>query len=201
VINAGVWGYTMYQGLQRFKEVLPLGPDLVLVSFGGNDAHQVSVPDVAYVKGHDRIERITRLTRRLRLAQLAVGTFDRVSNALRGPGKLGPRVPLDDYTAYLKELIHTARERKIAVVLLTRPFVGSSTDPGFWKTYAPLYNEATKEVGRAESVPVIDIYDAFKDRTALFDDESHFGVEGHRIAAELIHARLADIIDAAKRGH
>jgi lysophospholipase L1-like esterase len=198
VVNAGVWGYTMYQGLQRFTEVVPLSPDLVLVSYGGNDAHQVTVPDAAYVRSHDRIERITRLTRRLRLAQLGVSTFDVVSTALRGPGPLGPRVPLDDYVAYLRELIRTARARKISVVLLTRPFVGTSTDPGFWKTYAPRYNDATVEIGRSEHVPVIDIYEAFKDRTALFDDESHFGVEGHRIAAGLIHARLSDIVAASK---
>ena len=66
VVNAGVWGYTLYQGRRRFEEMLAFHPDMVIISFGANDAHQVTVPDVAYVRGHDRIARLTRLTEKLR---------------------------------------------------------------------------------------------------------------------------------------
>jgi len=38
VINAGVWGYTSFQGMRRFKEVLGYDPDMVIISFGSNDA-------------------------------------------------------------------------------------------------------------------------------------------------------------------
>ena len=193
VINGGVWGYTLFQGLGRFKEVIPLSPDLVLISFGGNDGHQVRVPDAEYVKRHNRIERVTRATRQLRLAQLLVAGWDRVGMATSASGTLVARVSLDDYTSHLREIITIARERRIRIVLLTRPYIGSDTNPASWKTHAPKYNEATIAIGRAENVQVIDIYGAFRDRGTLFDDESHFGVEGHRQAAQVIHAEIRGV--------
>lgn len=194
VINAGVTGYSSFQGLRRFKELLAFNPDLVLVSFGGNDAHQVSVPDAAYVKRHDRIERLTRTTNRLRLAQLAVAAWDRLEMATGATGSLGPRVTLEDYASHLREINRTAREHGSRVVLLTRPFTGSSTDSASWKTHAPAYNALTVEIGRAENIPVIDVYGAFQNHAEYFDDEAHFGVEGHRSAAELIHTQLSGLI-------
>ena len=190
VINAGVWGYTSYQGMKRFHELTAYAPDIVLVSFGANDAHQVRVADADYVKRHDRIEYLARATRRLRVAQLMVQGWDLLDAATAGSSALGPRVSLDDYRSHLRAMIREGRDRGVRVVLLTRPFVGSSTDPASWKTYAPQYNAATTAIGAEEQVPVIDVYAAFRDREALFDDESHFGVEGHHLAAQLIHEQL-----------
>jgi lysophospholipase L1-like esterase len=194
VVNAGVWGYTLFQGRRRFDEILAFSPDVVLVSFGANDAHQVAVPDAEYVRSHDRIAEVARLTSQLRVAQLGVAAWDQLVAQVKGGGVLGPRVPLADYTAYLREIVGIARTRGIAVVLLTRPFVGASTDPESWKTHAPTYNQATRDVGAAEHVPVIDVYGAFHDKPGLFDDESHFGVEGHRRMAELVATRLLELM-------
>ncbi len=51
VINAGVTGYSSYQGLQRFREDVGVySPDVVLVSFGWNDvAPAFGPPDRAFV--------------------------------------------------------------------------------------------------------------------------------------------------------
>jgi lysophospholipase L1-like esterase len=194
VVNAGVWGYTLYQGRRRFHELLDFSPDVVLVSFGANDAHPVEVPDAAYVRSHDRIQRISRLTDRWRLAQLGVAAWDRL--AAHANGALVPRVSLDDYRAYLREIVRASTRRGIAVVLLTRPFQGTSTDPGSWKTAAPRYNEATREVAAAEGVALIDVYAAFADAPTVFDDESHFGVEGHRQMAALVATHLGPTLAA-----
>lgn len=194
VINAGVWGYTSFQGRRRFEELLAFNPDIVLVSFGANDAHPVRVPDAEYVKRHDRIEQLTRATRRSRLAQLVVDVWDKAVVAAGASGALVPRVSVDEYAANLREMIRAGKSHGTRVVLLTRPFTGSSTDPASWKTSAPRYNETVVAVGREEQVPVIDVYGAFHDRTELFDDESHFGVEGHRLAAELIYTELTKVI-------
>ena len=193
VINAGVWGYTAFQGARRFKELIALNPDVVLVSFGGNDAHQVTVPDAEYVRRHDRIARLTSATRHSRLAQLVVAAWDRVAGAAAAKNRLVSRVSLVDYEAHLRAIISEGRTRGIRVVLLTRPFIGSSTDPASWKTYAPVYNETTIRIGHAEGVPVIDVYREFADHAELFDDESHFGVEGHRKAAALIFRQLGPV--------
>jgi lysophospholipase L1-like esterase len=195
VINAGVTGYTSFQGLRRFQELLQYQPDMVLVSFGANDAHQVTVPDAQYVARHERMQYLSRATKQLRLAQLGVQSWDGIATLAGAGGKLGPRVSVDDYRSHLREIIRVGRERGIQTVLLTRPFVGAETNPGSWKTYAPAYNAATIELGREEQVPVIDIYTAFRDREKLFDDESHFGVEGHRVAAGLIHDHIAPLLN------
>lgn len=194
VVNAGVWGYSSFQGRQRYREMIGYRPDLVLVSFGANDAHQVAVPDAAYVRSHDRIARLSRLTARSRLAQLVVAGWDRVRVAGAGGGALGARVPLDDYRAHLRAIVEDARGRGVTVVLLTRPFVGSSTDPASWKTHAPAYNAATREVGAALGVPVVDVYQAFAGSAGAFDDESHFGVDGHRRMAALVHAAIRPLL-------
>lgn len=194
VVNAGVWGYSLYQGRRRFEEMLVFDPDVVLISFGANDAHQVTVPDAAYVRNQTRIERLTRLSSRLRLAQLGVATWDRLTAT---GGSLGPRVPLDDYRRYLHEIITTAKGRRVHVVLLTRPFVGTATDAASWKFHAPAYNAATRQIGQAEGVPVVDVHAAFADSPELFDDESHFGVQGHRKAADLLTAALQPILTTA----
>jgi lysophospholipase L1-like esterase len=196
VVNAGVWGYTLFQGRRRFHEVLAFSPDVVLVSFGANDAHPVSVPDAAYVRSHDRIARMSRLTERLRVAQLGVAAWDRVST--RASGALVPRVPLDDYRFYLREIVRESKRRGITVVLLTRPFQGTSTDPNSWKTQAPRYNAATREVAAAEGVALIDVYAAFADKPGVFDDESHFGVEGHRLMAAVVAERLVPAVAAVR---
>ena len=193
VINAGVWGYTSFQGARRFHELLAYTPDIVLVSFGANDAHQVRVADADYVRRHDRVESLQRATRKSRVAQLLVQGWDQLEVVTSASGTLRPRVSLTEYTSHLREMIRTGAERGTRVVLLTRPFVGSSTDPSSWKTYAPSYNAATLQVASEAHVPAIDVYAAFRDRPQLFDDESHFGVEGHRVAAELIHAELQKI--------
>jgi lysophospholipase L1-like esterase len=194
VINAGVWGYTSFQGVRRFHELIAFNPDVVLVSFGANDAHPVRVPDAQYVARHDRIDQLTRATRRSRLAQLLVDVWDKAVVATGASGALVPRVSVDEYAANLREMIATGRDRHIRVVLLTRPFTGSSTDPTSWKTHAPRYNDAVVSVGAAGNVPVIDVNKAFRGRPELFDDESHFGVEGHRLAAAFIYRELVRII-------
>jgi lysophospholipase L1-like esterase len=173
--------------------MLAFHPDLVLVSFGGNDAHPVTVPDAEYVRQHDRIDQIARASKKLRLAQLAVAGWDRAQLMTSG-GTLGPRVSLDDYKSHLREIVREGRARGVRVVLLTRPYVGSSTDPASWKTFAPAYNAATMEIGRENDVLVIDVYAAFKDHPDVFDDEAHFGVAGHRMAAELLHTELSKLM-------
>jgi len=194
VINAGVWGYTSYQGLARFKELLAFDPNIILVSFGGNDAHQVRVTDADYVRSHDRIDRMTRSSRNLRVAQLAVAGWDLVGVAAAHSKGLGARVSLDDYRANLKAMIALGREKNVTVVLLTRPFIGVSDDPASWKTYAPSYNAATIEIAKEEGVPLIDVFAAFHTREKLFDDESHWGVEGHREGAQMIAEALAPVL-------
>ena len=49
VVNAGVYGYTVFQGLERFKQASSTKPDMALISFGSNDAHLVTASDSDFV--------------------------------------------------------------------------------------------------------------------------------------------------------
>jgi lysophospholipase L1-like esterase len=199
VLNAGVWGYSSFQGLRRFKEVVAFHPDLVLVSFGANDAHQVTTPDGTYVDSYVRSRRLEKLTSKLRVGQALVGAWDRIAQASRRGAALSSRVPLEEYQANLREIVAVARANHATPVLLTRPFIGTSTDPAWWKTHAPSYVSATIDVGRSENVPVVDVFAAFHDKPQYFDDESHFNLEGHRAAAAYIYERIEPLLAEGSR--
>jgi lysophospholipase L1-like esterase len=182
VVNAGVWGYASYQGLRRFTQTLEFTPDIVLVSFGSNDAHWVVQSDKDYDARTLRNGAFGRAIQGFRLGELLLSALDRGSRS----GSLGPRVSLDDYRANLEQMIARGRARNAQVVLLTRPHTGGIDNPFWWKNRAADYNTATVEVAARHRVTLVDVYSFFKNRDALFADESHFTAEGHQLAAAVI---------------
>lgn len=124
VINAGVTGYTSFQGLRRFQELLQYEPDVVLVSFGANDAHQVAVPDAQYVARHERMKALAGVSRRSRVAQLLVQSWDGAATMMSGGNALVPRVSqglLPSSRRY-----RPARGFSTSSVRLIRPRMGAS---------------------------------------------------------------------------
>lgn len=192
VVNAGVWGYASYQGLVRFRETLAFDPDVVLISFGSNDAHQVLESDRAYAEDPIRTTDTGQWLRRFRLGQLVLAALE--GGASDDQPQVRPRVSLDEYRENLTTIVREARDRGVAVALLTRPYIGEIPDAYWWKNWGADYQVATADVARAEGVPFIDVYSFFKGRDELFADESHFTDEGHRLAAELILEQLRPII-------
>lgn len=185
VVNAGVWGYSSFQGLRRLEDVLRFQPDMVLISFGANDAHRVVTSDKEYVR---RKRFVSRALSRIRLVQLGMAVMD--VRLLFQPSLAVPRVDLVDYEKILHDMIGLAHEHGMSIVLLTRPFVGDSTLPMSWKYFAPHYNELTLRVAKEREVQAIDVYSAFRKRGEYFVDESHFTDEGNRIAAAIIYEHI-----------
>lgn len=186
VINAGVYGYTSFQGLRRFQQILKYDPDLVLVSFGANDAHKVFIPDKHYQTPNQNMTRLAEVLLKTRTYQLVLAA----AGWLRGKGTtqvLSPRVSLQDYRHNLQQIITIAREHNITVILLTRPFIGVSDDPLWWKTDAPQYNAMTLQVAQELQVPVMDVHALFADKTRLFGDEAHFTLRGHAEMAKAVY--------------
>lgn len=187
VVNGGVWGYSSFQGLRRFKASLVLQPDMVLVSFGSNDALRVTITDAQYA---GRVT-MNRALGRSRLGQLWLQAWDRV--ALRPGGTLVPRVPIGDYEANLREFARIGAANHVTVVLLTRPFSGDIAI-GSWKEQAQECNRGTVEVATAAGLPYVNVDDLFGGRPEYFADESHFNEQGHRRAATLIYDRIRPLI-------
>lgn len=193
VVNAGVWGYTAFQGLARLEEVLPLEPDVVLISFGANDAHRVRVPDRDYASWRSPLDESLG---DLRLYQAFVAWRDRSREA--AGGALVPRVSLEDYRALLETMVERCEERGIAVVLLTRPFQGKSHRPDWWKNFAPDYNRATLEIAAEHELLGLDVHERFDGEAELFVGESHFNDRGNRVMAKYIADQLAPVLAECK---
>jgi len=189
VVNAGVWGYTSFQGLERLEQVLRFEPDLVLVSFGANDAHRVGTSDAEYVA---RRNLLAGSLYRVRLVQVAVELLDRLRER-GGDGELVPRVTPEAYRACLEQMVDRCRERGVEVVLLTRPFIGKSHHPLWWKNFAPEYNALTLAVAEERGVPAIDVHALFAGEREHFVGESHFNDRGNRRMAQRLAERLPEL--------
>ncbi len=187
VINAGVWGYSSHQGVPRTREVLELDPDIVLISFGSNDAHQVLRSDAEFSARSLGSRRLELVVQRLRVAQLVTAALDRMNPAGFEPRQ---RVSQDEYRRNLKTMIDEVRQAGATPVLLTRPFYGPVLDASGWKSRGPEYNLLTTRVAEEQGVLVIDLYSFFKEMDPLFADESHFTDAGHRWAAALVLEHL-----------
>ena len=199
VQNAGISGYSSFQGLRRVKEILEFQPDLILFSFGANDAMRVAMSDAEYARRATYSLALERLMLKFRVGHLLRAILDRPWGGARE--RVVPRVSLEEYRANLLELIRTCRRRQVTVVVLTRPFTGPSPHEWWWKNFAPQYNEAVLQVARHQGVPVIDVFAAFQRRDALFIDESHLTEDGYRRMAEFIAREIRPLVAAmAGRG-
>ncbi len=193
VVNAGVWGYSSYQGLARLRETLAYHPDWVLISFGSNDGHPVGRSDREFLSRGGLQRRFERLLLPFRVGRLALGGL---RAAARDATPEDRRVPPAEYRRNLETMVDLARAAGAKVALLTRPYIGVSTGRG-WKSLAPTYRRLTVEVGDSTGAPVIDLYSEFKGRDDRFEDESHFNGGGHLEAARIVRDRLRPLLLAA----
>ena len=114
VVDAGVWGYSSFQGLRRFEQLVELRPDLVFFGFGTTDAGHVRLSDADYAARLRRREWLARSRVATALAQ-SLGLLD---NAADGAAPIGPRVPREDYREALRRFVRSARHERITPVLL-----------------------------------------------------------------------------------
>lgn len=185
--NAGAWGYSSWQGLKRFEEVLHYRPDVISISFGGNDAHWVIIPDQDYVKAQKYFR---SWVARFKIFKLWVAINDRILlNRRKGRG-LVQRVGFQEYQNNLEKMIRLAKENHVQVILLTRPFIGTAENSLVWKNFTPKYNALAQKIAEREKVAIIDVYSYFKDKKEYFVDECHFNDEGNKAAAQLIFNML-----------
>src|SRR5262249_18844431 len=116
-----------------------------------------------------------------------------LNDAYRPKGK-GPLVPLDRYTANLKEMIGLLRARRIVPVLMTpNPYHKGKEN----NVELRPYGEACRAVAREEKVVLVDVYGRFAELAIegdrwgkLYTDSCHLNPEGNRIIAELMTQAL-----------
>jgi lysophospholipase L1-like esterase len=194
VINAGVYGYSSFQGALRLREFLGFRPDIVLVSFGANDGHPVATTDAQYARRLARRRGLLRLLAVSRVGQMAIEAHDKLQAWREQGAPPVRRVDLAEYGENLARMIRMCREQGAVPVLLTRPFIGRTRDPESWKSVGPDYNQVTRELAAREGVLLVDVFKQFKRRPHLFEDESHFTPAGHWEAARYVYESLRPLL-------
>jgi lysophospholipase L1-like esterase len=206
VYNFSVPGYSSYQGVRNYKEnIRPYNPDFLLVTFGWNDQWSSANdrPDNMQEMPPQWILDIYNLIGRTRLYRL----YKSLIFAFRGPYETPvyrdqqARVGLADFKANLGEIIATARQDGVRVVLLTSPIPSMAdyyhtSERSYMHERHYSYNEMTREAAATFSAGLVDLAAIFDQYDNLFDDVSkdpfHYNETGHALAAAEIYRFLME---------
>jgi len=191
-INAGVHGYTTWQGRHRLERFIDSRPHVVVLAFGWNDPLPVRAPpDSQYGALLRAAPRSAPLA-----SSALVGSLRAVIAAARRPAAQ-PRVSRDEFVDNHRAMVRTALRGGALPIVATRPFVLDerhehlAIDVGHEEQVAA-YAGALRELAVAESVPLLDLQvvaSAF-DRAGDWQDTNHFTAAGHRKAAGMAEELL-----------
>ena len=208
IANAGVAGWSSYQGLKQLKrDILPLQPKVVTIFYGWND-HWLTfgIPDKDI--GRFNLEYPTLIVdlSGFRLAQLASLVMFRTSPALSHLAESKTeRVSPEDFSRNLTAMVQVARENGITPVLLTAPSSHQEgREPPFLQErflrrlsdLVPLhqsYVKIVREVAARENAAIIDLEASLRQLppdalTACFQEDGfHFSAAGGATVAKLIY--------------
>ena len=206
IINAGVPGYSSFQGQVYFKsELVKLKPDYVLILFGWND-HWAAANGIAdkdqqlpseFIIDIQNILSNFHLYRAIKKALLCsiesdtASLFDRQNPTYR--------VSVADFEKNIKSICGAARNNGAIPVLITAPIPSLENyyPPGSRSglhRYHELYNQTIRKIAKEVSVLLVDAALEFDKYANLYDDASldpiHFNTKGHQILAHLLAAQI-----------
>ena len=203
ILNAGVIGWSSYQGLQLLKrEILDLKPKIVTIYFGWNDHWRgfgIEDKEIANLNA-----RWYRFIDNFKLAQLASKAYvhAKYKNDLR---IVRTRVTPEDFRKYLTEMVTLLKNDEIVPVLVTAPTSYFKKDELF--TLAPRwaydvsdiepfhlrYAQIVRDVAKKQEVILVDLLDSFNSRFSkkelkrnYIPDAIHMNKNGDKLAAEEI---------------
>jgi len=192
VINAGVEGYTSFQGLQLLQgRLLPMAPDACVVAFSVNDYTPRPQSDrVAQLK----LSRSAVAAQRLIMRSPVLMLLGEPLRAIMGPPARAPgatdvfRVGPAGYVENLREMVRLAQISGAAVLLLKMP----EYEEG--RIVPCQAADAMDLVARTSSAQIVDVQDAFAARVAsgemLHLDRCHLNARGHALVAEALHPHV-----------
>jgi len=199
VIDAGMTGYSTFQGLRFLKrEILGFHPDIIIFSYGWNDMCPSEREDKDQKFPPQWILNLDDFLSGSRFYSFL--KFE-IMNLLKSKQpqdekKLVYRVSIKDYQENLKELEKIAQGSGIKVFFLSIPVSSAKVFIGPGKTSKPHiankhYNKALRETTSEIGVPLIDVALLFEDRGDLYDkgreEYIHYNAKGHQVVAEAIY--------------
>lgn len=193
VVNAGVAGYSLFQGQRLFKKLLFLKPEIVFISFGSNDGAQVLFLDREFAERKIRRIKNYQFLEKFKTGQAIIELLDKFSPLIENRDFLVFRVNLVEYRNYLEEIIKIAKKNKIKIILLTRPFLGKPDSQFDIRNFVPSYNRIVRDIARKENLLLIDIYSYFANQNLYFKDNNHFNKMGYQKTAEIIFKAIKNL--------
>jgi lysophospholipase L1-like esterase len=200
VINAGMTGYSSYQGVRFLKrEILGFHPDIIIFSYGWNDMCASEREDKDQRFPPQWILNLDDFLSRSRFYSFLKFEIMSLLKKLRqsqDEKKIVYRVSLKDYQENLKELARIARDSGISVFFLSLPISSAKVFLGPGKTSKPhiankYYNKTLRETTSEIGAPLIDVALLFEDRGDLYDNGReeyiHYNANGHRVIADAIY--------------
>jgi lysophospholipase L1-like esterase len=191
VFPMAVPGYTSHQGLAWLRrDIEHLNPDMVIASFGWNDASASDVPDRKAIDTRwypvatrwliDHSQAFAHATRWLR-------SGDRPAPVARTPV---PRVPINEYVYNFGAIVSLARDHKASVVVIGAPYRDSKTNPPEAKLMTN-YRTVLKSAMEQSQTPYLEILElteaAGSVNEGFFGELIHPNHMGHRLmASELL---------------
>jgi len=211
IINAGVPGYSSYQGLKYYTEDLTkYDADIVLIMFGWNDqwtagsnisdADQQLPPQ--WVLSLRNIMTRTRLYQLMRKILLSLSEPESKAEVYHSGGV--HRVSTEEFNSNLKQIVKDVRENGSIPILMVPPIASLDNyfAPGTVSEIHSRHANYQREVilvGQYTRTPVVDLQSAFDKYSNLFDDVAsdaiHFNALGHATAAEAIAPTIDSVLN------
>jgi len=209
-INAAIPGYSSYQSINLLRlRALQTDPDIVVIGNLWSDNNFDSFVDrdlLATTTGYEqsivaRLQRLMSISAMYRIADWKLRVRERSQRIRTVSWQVGSqqhiglrRVAINDYAHNLEVLVAMARETRAQVVFLL--LANEEDVPGHVtgdKAWTP-YREVMRDAAERHGAPLIEVPALFRasglDKDALFLDEMHPTVAGHRLMGEALAAVL-----------
>jgi lysophospholipase L1-like esterase len=188
VLNAGIPGYSAYQGRRLLEEhVGSWHPKLVVIQFGWNDA--------AVWDGRSDAEHAILLASgpgllfRSRLVQLLAALLSRRASRAEGGAALPtrPRLTPEEFGEELRAMVRLSRSGGALPVLVIWP-----ARHNLEGIRIPPHLDVARQVAAAEGAPLVDLFEIFprEGGAALYADAVHANAAGNRAVAAAIAKAL-----------
>ncbi len=217
-INAGVFGYTSFQGHRQLKnKIIDLRPDIITICYNWND-HGGAIR-IASLSGREAWEKgVPTTDKNLYKPEAYSGAIPLFSDsrilqllqyaALNAASSFGSkqdkekdnsdsellRVPLEDYKNNLEAMVQTARSNGIIPILLTQPFnpkKASRTELQVHHKRQQQYNDAVREVAANTNTICVDPTEILETDPKFFNSNTHPTKAGHNKIAMLLTREIA----------